>query len=179
MAKSGTVIGWKLDRDQRGALLGRFPPRYEGVIADHVTLKSDAESDPLPCPVDAQIVGRADDGDSLEAMVVTIDGTVDRPDGSTYHITWSLGAGRRARESNEVLRDQGWERLDEPVPSRSAGALLTMSHLFLDATACSPISMPGQGHCSACRPATSRKNMASANSGGGSPAPRISTRPCR
>ena len=62
-------------------------------IADHVTLKSDAASDPLPDPVEARIVGRADDGDSLEAMVVAIDGTVDRPDGSTFHITWSLGPG--------------------------------------------------------------------------------------
>ena len=115
MAKPGTVIGWKLDRDQRGALLERFPPRYAETIADHVTLKTNAESDPLPGPVDAKIVGRTDDGDSLEAMVVTIDGTVDRPDGSIYHITWSLGPGRRARESNDVLRDKGWKQRGEPV----------------------------------------------------------------
>ena len=32
-------------------------------------------------------------------MVVELDGTTDRPDGSTYHITWSLGPGRkRARK---------------------------------------------------------------------------------
>ena len=116
MAKPGTVIGWKLDRDQRGALLDRFPPRYAEIVADHVTLKSDAASDPLPAAVDAKIVGRTDDGDSLEAMVVAIDGSVDRPDGSTYHITWSLGPGRRARESNDVLRDKGWNCLDETVP---------------------------------------------------------------
>ncbi len=74
-----------------------------------------AERDPLPREVEARIVGRADDGDSLECLVVAIDGTTDRPDGSTYHITWSLGAGRRARESNDVLRDRGWDHLDEPV----------------------------------------------------------------
>ena len=43
------------------------------------------------------MIGRADDGESLECLVVEIDGTTDRPDGSTYHITWSLGPGRRAR----------------------------------------------------------------------------------
>ena len=47
-------------------------------------------------------------------MVVEIDGTTDRPDGSTYHITWSLGAGRAASESNEVIRAHGWRPV-EPV----------------------------------------------------------------
>ena len=116
MAKPGTIIGWKLDRGERGALLDRFPPRYAEAVADHVTLKSGAEHDPLPERVEAEIVGRADDKMSLEAMVVTIDGSVDRPDGSTFHITWSLGPGRRARESNDVLRDKGWSPLPEPIP---------------------------------------------------------------
>ena len=116
MAKPGTVIGWKLDRAERAALLERFPPRYAETIADHVTLKSNAAGEPLPEPVKAKIVGRADDDDSLEAMVVAISGSVGRPDGSTFHITWSLGPGRRARESNDVIRDKGWEPLDEPIP---------------------------------------------------------------
>jgi hypothetical protein len=60
-------------------------------------------------------VGRADDGESLECLVVALDGSTDRPDGSTYHITWSLGPGRRARESNDVLRDKGWDYLDAPI----------------------------------------------------------------
>jgi hypothetical protein len=115
MAKPGTVIGWKLDRGERDTLLEQFPPRYSNVIADHVTLQSEAASEPIPDPVEARIVGRADDGHSLEAMVVAIDGTVDRPDGSIFHITWSLGPGRRARESNDVIREKGWGRLAEPI----------------------------------------------------------------
>jgi hypothetical protein len=117
MAKPGTVIGWKLPRDERARLLERFPPKYENVIADHVTLRSDATPQtPLPSDVDAAIVGRADDGRSLECLVAELDGTTDRPDGSTYHITWSLGPGRRAIESNEMLRDQRWEKLSDPIP---------------------------------------------------------------
>ena len=65
---------------------------------------------------EARIVGRADDGQSLECLVVELDGTTDRPDGSTYHITWSLGPGRKARESNDVLKERGWEELDHPIP---------------------------------------------------------------
>ncbi len=115
MAKPGTVIGWKLDRAQRDELLQQHPPRYGNAVADHVTLETDAAAKPLPREVTAAIVGRTDDERGVEALVVTIDGTVDRPDGSIYHITWSLGPGRKARESNDVLRDKGWERIDAPI----------------------------------------------------------------
>ena len=117
MARPGTVTGWKLPRDERQLLLQRFQPKYENVIADHVTLRTGANtSTPLPRKPEAWIVGRADDGRSLECLVVELDGTTDRPDGSTYHITWSLGPGRKAGESNDVLRDQGWQPIATRLP---------------------------------------------------------------
>jgi hypothetical protein len=118
MAKPGTVTGWKLPQVERDLLLQRFPPRYDEVVANHVTLVVGATPDtPLPREVDkADVIGRADDGAGVECLVVEIDGTTDRPDGSTYHITWSLGAGRRARESNDVLRDKGWDYIEAPIP---------------------------------------------------------------
>lgn len=114
----GFVTGWKLPRGgELDRLIERFPPKYDRVIAEHVTLQAGASQEtPMPRRVAAEIVGRADDGASLECLVVAIDGTTDRPDGSTYHITWSLGPGRKAKESNDVLRDRGWERLDRPIP---------------------------------------------------------------
>jgi hypothetical protein len=117
MTRRGSVAGWKIPRAERELLLQRFPPRYENVIADHVTLRVSSTADtPLPPkPAKARIVGRADDGESLEVLVVELDGTTVRPDNSTYHITWSLGPGRTARESNDVLRDQGWESIDPLV----------------------------------------------------------------
>ena len=116
MAKPGTVTGWKLPTEERDTLLHRFPPKYDNVVADHVTLRVEATPEtPLPRKPQAQVVGRADDGTSLECLVVELDGTTDRPDGSTYHITWSLGPGRKARESNDVLRDQGWKPIAAPI----------------------------------------------------------------
>src|SRR5688572_7781448 len=89
--KGDSVIGWKLDREQRKELLQQFPPRYRDLDADHVTLQIKAAEDaPLPQENEGEIVGRVDDGKGVEAMVVAIGGTTDRPDGSTYHITWSL-----------------------------------------------------------------------------------------
>ncbi len=116
MARPGTVTGWKLPADDRERLLAQFPPKYGKVVADHVTLRTGADPQtPLPRQVQARVLGRADDGDSLECLVVDLDGTTDRPDGSTYHITWSLGPGRKPRESNDVLRDKGWEPIERPI----------------------------------------------------------------
>ena len=117
-AKPGdTVLGWKLDREQRKELLLQFPPRYSEVVADHVTLTARvARNSELPSETLGEIVGRADDGKGVEAMVVSIAGTTDRPDGSTYHITWSLEKGRRAKESNDVIRQYGWQPIELPVP---------------------------------------------------------------
>jgi hypothetical protein len=114
---AGYVTGWILPRDgERERLLERFPPKYQITVADHVTLQAGASEDtPLPREVEARIVGHGDDRDSLECLVVEIDGTTERPDGSTYHITWSLGPGRKAKESNQVLRERGWQTLDRPI----------------------------------------------------------------
>ena len=130
------VIGWKLGGDTRGALLARFAPRYANTIADHVTLRSKVDAAAgLPPPVAARIVGRADDGQGVEAMVVEIEGSSARPDGGTYHVTWSLAAGREAKESNDVIAARGWTPIDPPVPlllepacfPRTAGAPAGMS----------------------------------------------------
>jgi hypothetical protein len=116
MAKPGTVTGWKLPQVEREQLLRRFPPKYANVVADHVTLRVGAGPDtPLPDKPEARVVGRADDGSSLECLVVELNGTTDRPDGSTYHITWSLGVHRKARESNDLLRDKGWDYIEAPI----------------------------------------------------------------
>jgi hypothetical protein len=115
----GHVIGWKLDRSEREALLARFPPEWPDVVADHVTLDAKASADaPLPAETGGEIVGGISDGEGLQTMVVKIGDTTDRPDGGTYHITWSLDGsrGRSAIQSNEVIARLGWKPFDTPVP---------------------------------------------------------------
>jgi hypothetical protein len=110
------TVGWKLNRDQREELLERFPPLWPDVIADHVTLSVSQQE--LPPAVSAQIVGQTDDGAGLQALVVAIDGSTDRADGSTFHITWSLDrfGGRVPVESNHLLAKKGWTAIDVPIP---------------------------------------------------------------
>ena len=86
-------------------------------MADHVTLAfAVARDSRKPQETKGEIVGRADDGKGVEAMIVAIGGTTDRPDGSTYHITWSLADGRKAKESNDMLAEQKWVVFDSPIP---------------------------------------------------------------
>jgi hypothetical protein len=116
--------GWKLDPGERDALLCLFPPAWPDVIADHVTLESGAGAALAP-PATAEIVGQAGDGRGVQAMVVSINGTVLRPDGSTYHITWSIdrSEGRDPIESNAVIRNLGWQAIDTPVSIRLTPAV--------------------------------------------------------
>jgi hypothetical protein len=118
-AGSGDVTGWKLDDGERSALLERFPPEWPDVIADHVTLDMRAGREtPLPRETDGEVVGAINDEEGLQALVVAIGGTTDRPDGSTYHITWSLdrARGREPIQSNQVIAEHGWRPLDDPIP---------------------------------------------------------------
>ena len=117
--KGDSVIGWKLDREQRKELLQQFPPRFQNVDADHVTLRTRVAGDAaLPEETHGELVGRVDDGEGVEAMVVSMNGTTERPGGGTYHITWSLAEGRKAQESNDVLAARPWERFELPMPVR-------------------------------------------------------------
>lgn len=110
--------GWLLAADDREALLARFPPAYPQVVAHHVTQKFGDRAVATPSETAGEVVGVADDGRGVQALVVRIAGTTDRPDGSTYHVTWSLAPGREARESNAVIARRGWTWLPRPIPIR-------------------------------------------------------------
>lgn len=120
-------IGLVLNNQNREALNQRFPPKYSDFIGHHITLEfgvhKNAELPPQPKNV--QVIGYADDGDSIEALVVSIDGVSERPDGGTYHITWSLdrSKGRKPVDSNKLLT-KGYQRLDNPINVKTEIKLL-------------------------------------------------------
>ncbi len=107
------VIGWKIASAAREQLLQKWPPRYSRAVADHVTLRAGVQpGSRLPSEVRGTILGRSDDGLGVEALVVSIAGSTRRPDGGTYHITWSLQDGRCANESNDVIARHGWTPIE-------------------------------------------------------------------
>lgn len=108
--------GWLVDAGDRANLLARFPPVYPEVVAHHVTQKFGDVAAAPPSETAGEVIGIADDGVGVQALVVRIGGTTARPDGATYHITWSLAAGREARESNDVIARLGFAELPAPIP---------------------------------------------------------------
>lgn len=115
-----SYVGWELPPEERARLLGLFWPAYPDLVAHHVTLKAGAKDDfPLPAATQGVVVGVADDGVAVQALVVEIDGTTTRPDGGTFHLTWSLdrAQGVKPVDSNRVLRALGWSAT-APVPVR-------------------------------------------------------------
>ena len=122
---AGHVAGWLLHPEDRTGLMAVFPPAYPAMVAHHVTLRSGVPQDfPLPTETGGFVVGVADDGAGVQALVVEIGGSTRRLDGSTYHLTWSLGPGRRAVENNDVIRERGWTTSEERHPIRLKPAML-------------------------------------------------------
>jgi hypothetical protein len=115
VTRTPSVIGWRLEPADRDRLLSRIAPRYAHVVADHVTLKDAGDDERAPPVGDAVVVGEADDGHGVQALVVSLNGTTHRPGGGAYHLTWSLSPGRQAGESNAVIAEHGWTVLD-PLP---------------------------------------------------------------
>lgn len=102
-----SYTGWLLPDHDRARLLRKFPPSYPMVIAHHVTLTMGEVA--LPTETSAVVVGQADD-DGVQALVVQINGTMHRPDGETYHITWSLDPERKPVDSLTAVK-AGWEKV--------------------------------------------------------------------
>lgn len=101
---------FELTDGSRKRLLERFPPRFSQIEAQHITYDygvSAAEKLP-PTPKIIEVVGYASD-DSIECVVVEVDGQVFRCDGQVYHVTLSREPHRRARESNDLLKSE-WKK---------------------------------------------------------------------
>ena len=100
-----SYTAYVLDDASRELLAKRFPPKYPEFIGHHVTVQFGvpAETTP-PAEADLKVVGYKDSGDGLEALVVSVNGSTDRPDGSVYHITWSLDRSKyKPVDSNKLL----------------------------------------------------------------------------
>jgi hypothetical protein len=77
-------------------------------------VKSDV---PLPEASSFTVVGYAYDEAGIEALVVEVDGSVVRPDGKTFHITWSLDreAGFKPVKSNDLIASKGYRKISNPI----------------------------------------------------------------
>jgi len=102
-----------LDKRTRDFLLKEFKPRYCREVAHHVTEAFGVPEGTSP-PKDAilEVVGYLDSQDGLEVLIVSVNGRTMRPDGSVYHVTWSLDPDKyRPYDSNEVIaKSDSWQK---------------------------------------------------------------------
>jgi hypothetical protein len=112
-------VGWELPEHERTKLLEIVKPSYPDVIAHHVTFKFGVKQGyPLPTQTHGEVVGVADDGNRVQALVVTVGGDVYNADNRIMHITWSLdkAKGAKAYMSNQVIGDGNFTRLEQKIP---------------------------------------------------------------
>jgi hypothetical protein len=109
-------VGWALSDAERTRLLDVFPPKFDRVIAHHVTLQFGVTSDVLlPEDHTGIVVAQAIDPEGVQALVLRIGGTTRRPSGGTHHVTWSLAEGRRPVESNWVIDRFEWQPTEPEI----------------------------------------------------------------
>ena len=112
-------IAFEVDKKSRQMLAAHFPPKYADFVGHHITYKFgvNKQTAKIPStPKSIKVVGYADDGKSLEALVVEVNGKTLRPDGETYHITWSLdrAAGRKPAQSKPLVAS-GFTPVNPPI----------------------------------------------------------------
>ena len=94
-----------LSEESRNTLMEKFPPKYEKVIAHHITVEFGVpKGTPPPEEADLKVLGYADSGDGLEALVVSVNGSPKREDGKHFHVTWSLDPVKyKPVDSNDLI----------------------------------------------------------------------------
>lgn len=114
-----------LNEKSRQILASAFPPKYSKWVGHHVTVEFGVpEGTPIPESAKIAVVGYADNGSGLEALIVEVNGSIHRPDGRTYHITWSLNPNvYKPKDSNELIALNGFDKVD-PVWIEADGKIL-------------------------------------------------------
>lgn len=114
--KKGNLF-YVISHIDRTRLAQQFPPKFPEFIGHHITyMMGWPMNDPAPEFNDIKVVGYACDDTGIEALVVEMNGSIERPDGKIFHITWSLDreAGFKPVNSNDLLA-RGWDRIANPI----------------------------------------------------------------
>ena len=108
---------YALSADSRKKLAERYPPKYSKFVGHHVTEQFGVpRGTEAPEQANIEVVGYIDSQDGLEALVVSVNGSDKRPDGGTYHITWSLEPDKYApKDSNMMIKVAGYDPVPMPI----------------------------------------------------------------
>jgi len=92
-----------LSIESRKKLLKELPPKYESIVAHHITVEFPGEELPEELPI--KVYGKVDSEDGLETFLCSVGDDVSRSDGGMFHITWSLIPDKyKPVDSNELIK---------------------------------------------------------------------------
>lgn len=106
--------GYELTDQARAELLAHIEPMHPDVIAHHVTHEFGIYEE-LPPDTDTVRVTAVASDNKVQAAIVKVNGTTQRPGGGFYHITVSLdrAAGAKPVDSNTLIADsRNWHAVD-------------------------------------------------------------------
>ena len=114
-------IGIFLDASSKALLARKFPFIHDSAKNDHVTLGFGVELTPeieamIGKRVKMRVIGQAADG-RAHALVVDLPKDVPFYGDRTPHITMSVARGARAKESNTLLKRDGYDPVSGPTVS--------------------------------------------------------------
>jgi hypothetical protein len=107
-----TYSSYIITSNSRATLKKEIPFLHSRPVGHHITYKYPDFSNPPPTK-SVKVIGVAQD-DQAQALIVEIDGSTERPDKGTFHITWSLKHVPPVY-SNTLIRESGWKPLEEPI----------------------------------------------------------------
>lgn len=109
--------GYEIEKGSRDKLMTLFPPKYPDVLGHHITEKFGVKDEnEIPSePESVYVIGYVDNEEDVEGFLVSIDGSAQRPDGGTYHITWSIDRSKGAKpvHTNQYIKNA--EKLKRPI----------------------------------------------------------------
>ena len=115
---------YKLDAESKENLMRLFPPKYPAVRYDHLTISMLTGKAPCPKPAESvEVVGVADDGNGIQALIAKVNGSIRRTDGSIWHITASFDPEKKAPAIFDTLSAPGAQTEKNYRPVTSNGFL--------------------------------------------------------
>ena len=114
MSIASQYLAFELSGASRVSLWTQFKPHFKKVMCQHITVQFNLTEESAVllqeqlANANLQVVG-FQIGDGVECLVVEVNGSSRRPDGGCYHITLSLADGHKPVESNQLIKQQGFQ----------------------------------------------------------------------
>lgn len=111
--------GWLLDESSKTQIKNIYGQAHPDLIGHHVTFMFGKDS-VVPKEAKLQLIGHCIT-EKIECFVVEVDGSMVRPDGGIYHLTWSLDKSKGAKpvDSNKAIENNGFEHFEHALPLKT------------------------------------------------------------